>query len=37
MDKILNVGDEVLIFRYIREYGINQDDEHFIRENIVKG
>lgn len=36
MDKVLNVGDEVLIFEYIREWGIDQDDEHYIRGNVVK-
>lgn len=36
MDKELNVGDEVLIFNYIREWGINQDDEHYIKGSIVK-
>lgn len=36
MDEELNIGDEVLIFRYIREWGINQDDEHYIRGSIVK-
>lgn len=31
MDKVLNIGDEVLVFRYIREWGINQDE--FREEN----
>lgn len=36
MDRVLNIGDEVLIFRYIREWGINQDDECFIRGHVIK-
>lgn len=36
MDKVLNIGDEVLVFRYIREWEINQDHEHYIRGNVVK-
>ena len=36
MDEELNIGDEVLIFRYIREWGINQDYEHYTRGNVVK-
>ena len=35
-EEVLNVGDEVLIFKYIREWGINQDYEHYIRGHIVK-
>ena len=36
MDKKLDVGDEVLIFKYISEWGINQNYEHFIKGNIIK-
>lgn len=36
MDKVLNIGDEVLIFRYICEWGINQDYECFIKGIVVK-
>lgn len=36
MDEELNIGDEVLIFRYIRGWGINQDYEHYTRGNVVK-
>ena len=36
MDEKLNIGDEVLIFKYIREWGINQDYEHYTRGNVVK-
>lgn len=36
MDKVLNIGDEVLVFRYIWEWGINQDHEHYIRGNVIK-
>ena len=35
-EEVLNVGDEVLIFKYIREWGINQDYEHYIIGHIVK-
>ena len=35
-EEVLNVGEEVLIFKYIREWGINQDYEHYIRGYIVK-
>ena len=34
--EVLNFGDEVLIFKYIREWGINQDYEHYIKGYIVK-
>lgn len=30
MEKIIPNGTEVLIFKYIREWGVNQDDEHYI-------
>ena len=36
MDKELNIGDEVLIFKYITEWGLHQDYEHFIKGIIVK-
>ena len=36
MDKILNIGDEVLIFRYIRGWRKNQDYENFIRGKVLK-
>lgn len=36
MDKELNIGDEVLVFKYIREWGLNQDYEHYVRGNVVK-
>lgn len=36
MDEELNIGDEVLIFRYIRGWGINQDYEHYTRGNVIK-
>ena len=36
MNKELNIGEEVLIFRYIPEWGINQDFENYIIGNIVK-
>ena len=36
MDETLNIGDEVLIFKYIREWGINQDDEHYIKGIVLK-
>ena len=29
MEKIIPNGTQVLIFKYIREWGPNQDDEHF--------
>ena len=35
-EEVLNVGDEVLIFKYIQEWGINQDYEHYIKGYIVK-
>ena len=34
--EILNIGDEVLIFKYIQEWGIDQDYEHYIKGYIVK-
>ena len=36
MDKELNIDDEVLIFKYIPEWGLHQDYEHFIKGNIIK-
>lgn len=36
MDKELNIGDEVLVFKYITEWGLHQDYEHFIKGIIVK-
>ena len=36
MNKELNIGDEVLIFKYIPEWGLHQDYEHFIRGFVVK-
>ena len=36
MDKGLNIGDELLIFKYIPEWGLHQDYEHFIRGKIIK-
>ena len=36
MDKVLNIVDEVLVFKYIREWGLNQDYEHYVRGNVVK-
>ena len=39
MNEKLNIGDEVLIFRYIRYirgWGINQDYEHYTRGIVVK-
>lgn len=30
MEKSIPKGTEVLIFKYVREWGLNQDDEHFI-------
>ena len=36
MNKELNIGDEVLLFRYIREWGINQDYERYIRGKVIK-
>ena len=36
MNKELNIGEEVLIFRYIPEWGLNQDFEHYIIGNVVK-
>ena len=36
MDKELNIGDEVLIFKYITEWGLHQDYEHFIKGKVVK-
>ena len=36
MNKELNIGEEVLIFRYIPEWGLNQDFEHYIIGNVIK-
>lgn len=36
MNKELNIGDEVLVFNYIREWGINQNYEHYIKGNVVE-
>lgn len=36
MVKVLNTGDEILVFKYIREWGINQDDGHYISGSVVK-
>ena len=36
MNKELNIGEEVLIFRYIPEWGINQDFENYVIGKIVK-
>lgn len=35
-EEVLNIGDEVLIFKYIREWGIDQDYKHYIRGYIIK-
>lgn len=36
MEKKLNIGDDVLIFRYIHQWGIHQNIERFIRGNVIK-
>lgn len=36
MDKELNIGDEVLIFNYIPEWGIQQNYEQFIKGKVIK-
>lgn len=35
-EEVLNIGDEVLIFKYIREWGIDQDYKHYIKGYVIK-
>ena len=35
MSKILSVGDEVLVFRYVSTWGPKQDYEHYIKGTII--
>ena len=34
-EEVLNIGDEVLIFKYIREWGIDQDYKHYIKGYVI--
>lgn len=36
MEKMLENGTEVLIFKYISGWGLNQDIKHYIRGTIIK-
>ena len=36
MKKELEIGDEVFIFQYIHEWGINQNYEHFIKGKVIR-
>ena len=36
MDRVLNIGDEVLVFKYISEWGINQDYFNFKRGKVLE-